>query len=227
VSEVNGIHLDVLKDLNPEPSGETARRILAVAVAIIDSSGESALRIADVMRDAEVQAPMIYRHFGDREGLVQSVHLARAIDALGAEIGAFELAAARANDAQSFEAAFTDLMATLCGPGFATMRRQRLEVFAAALARPLLRERVVELRGLLVARSTENLLRAQRAGWIRCDLDVGAFVEWGIGSTFGLASVEQFSAEPDIAEAWLRIQFEAVSSVLFGRTVMVHSGIAV
>ena len=224
---MNGIHLGVHNGLNPEPTVETARRILAVAVAIIDTTGESSLRIADVMRDAEVQAPMIYRHFGDREGLVQSAHLARAIDALGADIGVFELAAARAQDAQSFETAFMDLMATLCGPEFATMRRQRLEVVGSALARPLLRERVAELRGLLVTRSNEILLRAQRAGWIRSDLDVGAFVEWGIGSTFGLASVEQFSAEPDIAEAWLRIQLEAVSSVLFGRTVTVHAGIAV
>lgn len=224
---MNDIHLRVHNGLNPEPTVETARRILAVAVAIIDTTGESSLRIADVMRDAEVQAPMIYRHFGDREGLVQSAHLARAIDALGGDIGVFELAAARAQDAQSFEAAFMDLMATLCGPEFATMRRKRLEVVGSALARPLLRERVAELRDLLVARSTEILLRAQRAGWIRCDLDVGAFVEWGIGSTFGLASVEQLSAEPDIAEAWLRIQLEAVSSVLFGRTVTVHAGIAV
>lgn len=224
---MNGIHLSVRRGLNPEPSGETARRILAVAVAIIDTTGESSLRIADVMRDAGVQAPMIYRHFGDREGLVQSAHLARAIDALGADIGEFELAAARARDAESFEAAFMDLVATLCGADFATMRRQRLEVIGSALARPLLRERVAELRGQLVDRSAEILLRAQRAGWISCDLDVGAFVEWAIGSTFGLASVEQFSAEPDIAASWLRIQLEAISAVLFGRTASVHAEIAV
>lgn len=213
--------------LNPEPNVETARRILAVAVAIIDATGESSLRIADVMRDAEVQAPMIYRHFGDREGLVQSAHLARAIDALGAEIEAFELAAARAHDAQSFEAAFMDLMATLCGPEFVTMRRHRLEVLGSALARPLLRERVAALRSQLVDRSTEIILRAQRAGWIRCELDGEVFVEWVIGSTCGLASVEQFSAEPDMAESWLRIQLEAISSVLFGRTVTVHAEFAV
>jgi len=40
---MNGIHLSVRRGLNPEPSGETARRILAVAVAIIDTTGESSL----------------------------------------------------------------------------------------------------------------------------------------------------------------------------------------
>lgn len=216
----------MFKGLNPEPSGETARRILAVAVAIIDRSGESSLRIADVMREAGVQAPMIYRHFGDREGLVQSAHLRRVIDVLRADLGALELAAVDAHDASSFEAAFMDLMTTLSGPAFAAKRRQRLEVVGSALARPELRARVLELHGLMVARSTEILQRAQRAGWIRGDLDVASFVEWGMGCTFGLASVEQLSPEPDIAEAWLRIQLEAMSCMLFGRPAPVHAALS-
>jgi len=107
------------------------------------------------MRDAGVQAPMIYRHFGDREGLARSARSRPCHRCTRCRYREFELAAARRRDAQSFEAAFMDLMATLCGADFATMRRQRLEVIGSALARPLLRERVAELHGQLVARSAD------------------------------------------------------------------------
>jgi AcrR family transcriptional regulator len=202
--------------LNPTPSGEAAQRILAAAVEIVDASGESALRIADVMERAGVQAPMIYRHFGDREGLVQSAQLARGIGVQGAEVVAFAEAATSAGDAASFRAALAGLMRTIGGAEQQSLRRNRLEVIGASVSRPELLERFRGLRRMVMKVTVDALDRAQAEGWIRADLDTRVVAEWGLGSSVGLAVSEQLSDDPDIAGAWLELQIRAMSALLFG-----------
>lgn len=202
--------------LNPDPASATAKRILAAAVEIIDRSGESSLRIAEVMRSAGVQAPMIYRHFGDREGLVQSAHLARAVSALRTDLSALERSGLVVHDARSFELGVMELVAMLADPQFRDGRRIYLEVVGSSVSRPRLQQRIVELREELVARCVGVLRGAQSLGWVRCDLDVVAFVEWQISSTIALASVEHLSPEPDIAAPWVEVHLGATASMLFG-----------
>ncbi|MTA78764.1 MAG: TetR family transcriptional regulator, partial [Actinobacteria bacterium] len=90
--------------LNPSPESAVADRILGVAKTILADVGEAGLRIDDVMEGASVQAPVIYRHFGSREGLVQSAYLARHTDNVLATIRLFAANSIDAADETEFRA---------------------------------------------------------------------------------------------------------------------------
>jgi AcrR family transcriptional regulator len=212
--------------LNPAPSGEAAQRILSVAVQTIETAGESALRIADVMLEADVQAPMIYRHFGDRAGLVQSAQLARAIHAMTAVMDAFSAASEVATDAAAFRRALATLIGTIGGPQFEPIRREHLEVIGTSVTRRDLLCRIRDLHEMVVDVATSALGRAQRAGWVRAELDVRMFAEWGVGSMLAFAAAEQVSTTPDLRENWFGIQLMAVDALLFGSPVKTSAHLA-
>jgi len=202
--------------LNPAPTSESATRILNSAVQIISESGEASLRIADVMESAGVQAPMIYRHFGDREGLVQSAQLARGVNVMTSVFGPFSEAIARANDADSVRRCVALLMEGMGHADQFNIRRDRLEVLGAAISRPELLDELRVNRHQVSDLLLASLVRVQESGYIRGDLDVVVFVEWVMSSMIGLASVEHLSDVPDVREMWLRMQLQCVNAMLFG-----------
>jgi AcrR family transcriptional regulator len=67
------------------PDGRS--RILDAAHAIVDSSGEAALRFADVAETAGVALSVITHHFGTREGLVAAVHARRFAGLVAEDVG--------------------------------------------------------------------------------------------------------------------------------------------
>jgi len=202
--------------LNPTPTSQSAQRILDAAVEICAASGEASLRIADVMERAGVQAPMIYRHFGDREGLVQSAQLARGLSVMNTVLVAFADAIASATDADSVRRSVSMLIEGIGSAEQLEMRRGRLEVLGAAISRPVLLERLRENRSSVSELLLGALSRVQADGYIRSDLDVVVFVDWAMGAAMGLAGVELMSTVPRIREAWLQMQLQAVNALLFG-----------
>jgi AcrR family transcriptional regulator len=202
--------------LNPTPTSQSAQRILDAAVEICAASGEASLRIADVMERAGVQAPMIYRHFGDREGLVQSAQLARGLSVMNTVLVAFADAIASATDADSVRRSVSMLIEGIGSAEQLEMRRGRLEVLGAAISRPVLLERLQENRSSVSELLLVALSRVQADGYIRSDLDVVVFVDWAMGASMGLAGVELMSTVPRIREAWLQMQLQCVNALLFG-----------
>jgi AcrR family transcriptional regulator len=202
--------------LNPAPTSQSARRILDAAVEICAASGEASLRIADVMELAGVQAPMIYRHFGDREGLVQSAQLARGLSVMNTVLVAFADAIASATDAESVRRCVSMLVQGIGSSEQLEMRRGHLEVLGAAISRPVLLERLQENRSSVSELLLAALSRVQADGYIRSDLDVVVFVDWAMGASMGLAGVELLSSVPKIREGWLQMQLQCINAMLFG-----------
>lgn len=71
-------YLDIMEHLNPEPSDRSQAkdlrtRIVAAAAALIKSGGRDAATTRAVAASAGVQAPTIYRLFGDKRGLLEAV----------------------------------------------------------------------------------------------------------------------------------------------------------
>lgn len=202
--------------LNSAPESAVADRILAIAKIIIDSVGEAGLRIDEIMDLAEVKAPVIYRHFGSREGLVQSAHLARYGDSFRSGSNLFGSAVRAAESQSEFRLAVDALIDAAFDETFVEARLIRLEVLAMGTARP-------ELASAIRAFQDENrqpivrgLEFAQQKGWVRSDLDMNEFIEWATSTTLGLAGVSQFRTEPEIAQQWMRYQRAAIYAALFG-----------
>ncbi len=202
--------------LNPSPGSKSAKRILDAAVQICVESGEASLRIADVMERAGVQAPMIYRHFGDREGLVQSAQLARGLSVMNEVLVEFAEAIALATDTDSVRGCVVMLMEGIGGADQIGIRRGRIEVLGAAITRPDLLEQLRANRTRIFELLLVAVTRAQANGFVRSDLDAAVFVEWAMGASMGLGSLEQVSNLPQIREAWMTMQLQCVNALLFG-----------
>ena len=202
--------------LNPSPESAVADRILGVAKSILADVGEAGLRIDDVMEGASVQAPVIYRHFGSREGLVQSAYLARHTDNVLATIRLFAANSIDAADETEFRAGFDNMMDVIFSGESVEIALVRLEVFAAGLKRPELAGRLSEGQAIAVETPIAVLEMAQAKGWIRPDINVREFVFWAISATLGQAAVARYRREPESAKLWADNHLLAVRAVLFG-----------
>ncbi len=202
--------------LNPEPGTPVADRILDVAKEILGEVGEAALRIDDVMGGAGVQALVIYRYFGSREGLVQSAHLARFLAELQQGSETFRAETLAAVDAVEFCAAFDRLLDTILAEEHREASFVRLEVLGVGTQRPLLTEAIRVAQSSNYAQPLAALEHAQEQGWIRSDIVVSEFLVWAVSSMLGLAAVAKFRTEPGITDQWAATHRQAIHTVLFG-----------
>lgn len=201
--------------VNPMPESDVAQRILAAASEIIETSGEASLRVQEVIDMAGVQAPVLYRHFGNREGLVQSVLLARFISELTDEAQMFAVLAGQARSKEEFRAHFEQLIGAAADPSRFERRRTRLEVLGSAMSRPELTELITGVQGSNYSQVADAIVVAQERGWARSDVDPGAFVAWALSAMLGLAAVENYGSTPNPGDWWIRFHLEACAAILF------------
>jgi AcrR family transcriptional regulator len=204
--------------LNPDPTSEVARRILETAVRIIITEGEAELRIQDVTEAAGVQAPMIYRHFGNREGLVQSALLADFSENLAGIASILALAAGSASSAEEFRQSFSKVLHAASDPEREGHRRRRLLVLGSAITRADVAEIIRATQHTSFEPLIEALQNAREQGWIRSDLDPAEYVTWLTTSTLALAVAEHFGTIPEPRIWWVRLQTDAALALLFGDT---------
>lgn len=204
--------------LNPDPTSEVARRILETAVTIITTKGEAELRIQDITEAAGVQAPMIYRHFGNREGLVQSALLADFSANLAEMASVLALVAGSASSAEEFRQSFAQVLRAAGDPEREGHRRRRLLVLGSAINRADVTEIIRATQHASFEPLISALQNAREQGWIRSDLDPAEYVTWLTTSTLSLAVAEHFGSIPEPRTWWVRLQTEAALSLLFGET---------
>ncbi len=203
--------------VNPMPESDVARRLLAAASEVIETSGEASLRVQEIVEMAGVQAPVLYRHFGNREGLVQSAHLARFIHELADEGEMFSVLAGQADTKEEFRAHFDALVRAAADPTRLERRRTRLEVLGSAMNRPELTELITRVQVSTYSQVVDTIISAQERGWVRADVEPVSFVAWASSAMLGLAAVENYGATPNPGEWWLRFHAEACVAILFGQ----------
>ena len=74
------------------PRHPTAERLLEAAIRSMDADGEAGLRVDAVVSEAGVTIPVLYHHFGNREGLVRAAHVVRITRALDQIVDGVEAA---------------------------------------------------------------------------------------------------------------------------------------
>ena len=201
--------------VNPMPESDVAKRLLDAASEVIERSGEASLRVQDIVEVAGVQAPVLYRHFGNREGLVQSAHLARFIREIAEEASVFSLLAGRATSKEEFRQHFNMLVQAAGDPSRVERRRARLEVLGSAVSRPELTELISKVQSTTYLDVVDSIIQAQERGWVRPEIDAATFVAWASSTMLGLAAVEHYGSIPDSTQWWIRYQAEACVALLF------------
>ena len=181
----------------------------------IDAHGEGAVRVQDIVDAAGVPVPILYRHFGNREGLLQAAQIERLVGDLESELVEIRAAFATVHDAERFRSLFDQMLAVVNAADRRTARWRRVNIVGSTYGRPQLAESVHEVQQRFVAGIAEVLRGAQERRWVRADLDVHAFSAWFIGQTLGRVVIE-LGGSNDSDEAWNAISTAAIRHVLFG-----------
>jgi AcrR family transcriptional regulator len=161
------------------PRHPTAQRLIDAAVRAMDAEGEAGLRVDAIVADAGVTIPVLYHHFGNREGLVQAAHVARLRLSLEHTIGELERSLSTVQDRAGFLTMFDALLSHVFVPNHE--RFVRVNVLGATYGRPDLQTEVADLQREVWLRIADILSEPQRKGWIRAELDLPVFVGWLFG----------------------------------------------
>lgn len=189
--------------------GEIVRKV----AAIIDKSGEGAVRVRDVCAKTKTTAPTIYRLFGDRNGLITSAHAYNFI------LGQVELAEDFASEIydcknkSSFVAIAHRLTDFMFSDSRSSHRRTRAEVLGAAMSNKLLAKTINDAQSELNKKFGEPIRYAQAKGWVRDDFSCEAFIAWLTGITTFRTLIELDPKRP-LADEWDKISAKAIYAVL-------------
>jgi AcrR family transcriptional regulator len=195
------------------PRHPTAERLLEAAIRSMDAEGEAGLRVDAVVSEAGVTIPVLYHHFGNREGLVRAAHVARLRRDLDERIDAFAAGIAQVTDRASLVTLFDEILRSVAT--LADNRFIRVNVLGATYGRPDLQHEVADLQRSSWERMAELLEGPRRQGWIRADIDLVSFVAWLFGLFIGrtLLDIQSDNMDPG---PWDRYTREAVYTVLLG-----------
>jgi len=170
-------------------------RILDAAFAIVDASGETALRFVDVAEQAGVALSVITHHFGTREGLLAAVH-ARRFAGLVAEDVAQIAVLVGVSTREHILAAANVLTRQVVAEGRAPGRLARVSSIGATHGRPDLAAIIAEEATRLVDRLTEAVRGLQADGFVVDDVDPRAFATFLQAYTLGMVLADLDTSPP-------------------------------
>lgn len=126
-----------------DKSADSRRRILQAARVEIENKGILGLRVQDVAKNAGVSVPLIYKYFGDRDGLLADVLAQMFIDCSVQHLAP----AAEILSANDGHVTVDKLIQILLLPQTPESKRDReltVQMLAAAAEIPVLAERLAE-----------------------------------------------------------------------------------
>jgi len=181
-----------------DPSPREA--ILVAAQATIDSAGESAVRITEVARQAGVTQGMVSYYFKDREGLIMEAQLASYRAAVDQDAALLLRGVKKFNTADEFHDFVKLATRELTNISRLSNRIARVVVLGAAVNRPDLKARVLEVQEKLINDLEEVAAIAQEKGFFPTDLSARAIGSFVASYTLGLIVADLDTQRPNDEE---------------------------
>lgn len=191
-----------------------ARRLAEVAVTMIDERGEAGLRVQDVVAEAGVQIPVLYRHFGSREGLIQAAQVARLFDDLDTEMSRVEAALSAATSGAELRDIVERILDQVADPERRQVRWRRVDILGSTWRRPELASQVARAQQLAIGKLADALRDPAERGWLCDGFDPDAFSRWFSGAALSRFTVEVGTDEID--EGFEALWRGSVLHLLFG-----------
>lgn len=190
-------------------------RILERAIEVIEEGGEVAIRTNAIAEECGVTAPILYRAFTNREGLVVAAQAERYRRSTA---GAMQYLLSYIESSSSREELRTNISSALdfiFSPERAEARRLRAEVVGSAVSRPNLRAAVAAIDRDYAGQVADAYHGAVEAGWVddRVDLrGIALWSQWLINSRIHV----DFCEDGEIATEWDVISKAAILRAIFG-----------
>ena len=190
----------------------TRSRILNAAIEMMETGGESSVRLGAIAEGLGIKEPSIYHHFKNRTELVNAAYVEWYWQCLKTEIP-IEAMMVLVESKDDYVWAVRKSMEWSYQPERHHARAIRLSVLGAAQRNHELAVAINDINKKFLATIADAALVAQQKGWLRTDLDPMAIAYWLHGQIIGRAVAEMDPGHVDLAE-WDKVSFEAVLSLM-------------
>lgn len=197
------------------PVLKTSELLLERAIEAIERGGEAAIRIRDLAAECGVTTPIVYRHFGSREGLVVAAQAARYLRSHFEVFDLFDPSTMAATTRDELRLVFHAFVNWVYRPERAPFRRMRASVLGSAVSRPALAEAIRDADLQFVRHVVELFSPIQQRGIIRQDLPLEAFGMWYLGQLDGRIHLE-LAGLPIDGDEWNEVSRRAIDWLVFG-----------
>ncbi len=189
-------------------------KILDLAIAAIDAGGEAAVRVNHIVEEAGVTPPVLYYHFGNRDGLVIAAQIERYSRQIRQDIDAIGQRLSQCQSREELQTTLVDIWEkTLVGRE--ESRWRRVSVVGSAFARPELEAEVLRAQDEIVAGLVAVLQPCNERGWLREGIDLPSAVAWQHGLLLSRVFIER-GAQQGETDEWDQLTLEALQHAFFG-----------
>ncbi len=195
-----------------EIAESTRSRILNAAIKMMETGGESSVRLSAIAEALDIKEPSIYHHFTNRTELVNAAYVEWYWQCLKTEIPV-EAMMVLVDSKEDYVRAVRKSMEWSYQPERHHARAIRVSVLGAAQRNPDLAIAINDINKKFLATIADAASVAQQKGWLRADLDPMATAYWLHGQIIGRTVAEMDPGHVDLAE-WDKVSFEAVLGVL-------------
>ena len=193
---------------------ENRTKILDLAIAAIDAGGEAAVRVNHIVEEAGVTPPVLYYHFGNRDGLVIAAQIERYSRQIRQDIEAIGQRVSQCQTREELQTTLVDIWEkTLVGRE--ESRWRRVSVVGSAFARPELEAEVLRAQDEIVAGLVAVLQPCNERGWLREGIDLPSAVAWQHGLLLSRVFIER-GAQQGEPDEWDRLTLDALVNAFFG-----------
>jgi len=193
---------------------ETTRsRILNAAIEMMETGGESSVRLSAIAEALGIREPSIYHHFTNRTELINAAYVEWYWQCLKTEFSV-EAMMVLVETKEDYVRAVRKSMEWSYQPERHHARSIRLSVLGAAQRNAELAIAINDINKRFLATIADAALVAQQKGWLRQDIDPMATAYWLHGQIIGRAVAEMDPGHVDLAQ-WDKVSFEAVLGFIF------------
>ena len=193
---------------------ENRTKSLDLAIAAIDAGGEAAVRVNHIVEEAGVTPPVLYYHFGNRDGLVIAAQIERYSRQIRQDIEAIGQRVSQCQTREELQTALVDVWEkTLVGRE--ESRWRRVSVVGSAFARPELEAEVLRAQDEIVAGLVAVLQPCNERGWLREGIDLPSAVAWQHGLLLSRVFIER-GAQQGETDEWDQLTLESLQHAFFG-----------
>lgn len=201
-------------------SERTTAEILEAAIELIETEGESGVRVHDLARNAGRTMGAIYHHFGSREGLIEAARALQFRGRMEADIAAIDEAVERSSRPREFVEELVGIMQAALSPARRRNRWTRVDVVGCARARPRLAAALGAEQSRIVGLAADAFRKARDKGLLRPDADVESIALLALQMPFAFVLADIDSSTPVHADRYARF----TAAILEGMLPDEHSG---
>ena len=193
----------------------TRERLLKAAIALLETDGEDALRVDQVVETAGFTKPVLYHHFADRKALIVAAQVERYRRSLDEGVAALVGAVEGAHNSEMFVNQLLEAIGDFTSPEGRHRRRLRIEILGSTMQHPELHAAIIEANRQFVATLGDFLVRARKAGFIAPKRDPHNLAAWWLSVVVGRYVID-VDADRFSDDEWTAIVLSTVRFLIAG-----------